>query len=168
MTLCIAAICNDVEGQDAKIVLCSDWERSLPGTGSSETADKIGFVKTGWPVLIAGTITRAEELLREYAGYLSVHFAEINEFNIIEHLRKPVHLQKCQLVDSYLQKTFAFDRKYFHGDGAKNLPESFILEQQQAISQITLDAQLIIAGFIPETDCDSQKTEPKPFFVHRR
>jgi hypothetical protein len=94
MTLCIAAICEDKEDTQPKIVLCTDLQREQEGIGSSETEEKIGFVRQGWPTLLAGTISKANELLNVYAGYLSEHFHEIDEFNILDHLRKPAHLQK--------------------------------------------------------------------------
>lgn len=163
MTLCIAAICEDKEDTQPKIVLCTDLQREQEGIGSSETEEKIGFVRQGWPTLIAGTISKANELLRVYAGYLSEHFHEIDEFNILDHLRKPAHLQKQKLVDHYLQKTFSFGRDYFHKEGKHKLPESFITAQQDVISRITLDASLIIAGFMEESDFVEGRKEPRPF-----
>jgi len=80
MTLCIAAVCEEEEGKDTKIVLCYDLERQLEGIGASETEDKLGFVRSGWPTLIAGTITKANDLLEVYAEYLAEHFSEIPEF----------------------------------------------------------------------------------------
>jgi hypothetical protein len=165
MTLCIAAICDDREKTDPKIVLCADMERATEGIGASETEDKLGFVKKGWPTLVAGTISRANELINVYAGYFREHEAEINEFNLIDHLRTPAHLQKEKLVDEYLRQTYSFDRNYFYGAGATALPTTLVSMLSENISRLKLDGSLIIAGFLDEADLDSGKMSPRPFLA---
>jgi hypothetical protein len=163
MTLCIAAICEDTASTQPKIVLCTDMERQTEGVGSSETEDKLGFVRHGWPVMMAGIIPKANELVNIYAEYLNEHYKEINEFNLIKHLREPVHIQKLRLIDHYFQQTFAFTREYFYGKGKSRLPESFILDQETAISRIKLGASLLIAGFVPESDFIDGTKPIRPF-----
>jgi hypothetical protein len=165
MTLCIAAACDDRRRTNPKIVLCADLERTVEGVGASETEDKLGFVKKGWPALVAGTISRANELVNAYAGYLKEHESEINEFNLIDHLRKPAYLQKEKLVEEYLRQTYAFDRDYFYGDGSRALPETFVSTVTETISRIKLDGSLIIAGFLDQTDLGSGKLSPRPFLA---
>jgi hypothetical protein len=150
---------------EPKIVLCSDLETATEGIGASETEDKLGFVKKGWPTLIAGTISRANELINVYAGYLKEHETEINEFNLIDHLRRPLHLQKEKLVDEYLHQTYAFDRNYFYAEGSTTLPRTFVSTVTENISRIKLDGSLIIAGFLNETGLDSGSVSPKPFLA---
>jgi hypothetical protein len=163
MTLCIAAICDDRNRTDPKIVLCADMERTAEGIGASEIEDKLGFVKHGWPTLVAGTISRANELINVYAGYFKDHEGEINEFNLIDHLRLPAHNQKEKLVEEYLRQTYAFDRAYFYGSGGSSLPETFVSAVTENISRIKLDGSLLVAGFINETDFDSGDISPRPF-----
>lgn len=165
MTLCITAVCDDRSKTEPKIVLCADMERAVEGIGASETEDKLGFVKKGWPTLVAGTISRANELINVYAGYLKEHETEITEFNLIDHLRKPAHLQKEKLVDEYLRQTYSFDRAYFYGAGSTALPETFVSAVTDNISRIKLDGSLIIAGFSNETDLDSGAVSPRPFLA---
>jgi hypothetical protein len=163
MTLCIAAVCEDLPDTQPKIVLCTDMERQTEGIGSSETEDKLDFVRPGWPTLVAGTIPKGHELVNVYAEYLDAHYNEINEFNLVEYLRKPVHIQKLRLVDHYFQQTFSFTSAYFYGEGKTKLPESFILEQEVAVSRIKLEASLIIAGFIAEGNFLDGTKAPRPF-----
>ncbi len=66
-------------------------------------------------------------------------------------------------VDHYLQQAFSFKRSYFYGDGKAKLPEEFVLRQQEVIGRIKLEASLIIAGFMPETDFALNIIEPRPF-----
>jgi hypothetical protein len=165
MTLCIAAVCDDRRKSTPKIVLCADMERTAEGIGASETEDKFGFVKKGWPTLVAGTISRANELLNVYAGYLKEHEAEINEFNLIDHLRNPAHSQKEKLVEEYLRQTYAFDRKYFYGTGSTMLPQTFISTVTENISRIKLEGSLIIAGFLDRTDLNSGEVSSRPFLA---
>jgi hypothetical protein len=182
MTLCLAAICddsNDIEPlapsmpdlpgsalfESPKIVLCYDHEKDVEGVGSSETEDKLGFVKNGWPTLIAGTISKANDLVNVYAEYLAEHLAEINEFNLLAHLRKPTHIQKENLAEEYLRQTYAFDRDYFYGKGKRVLPETFISSVTENLARIKLDASLIICGFWQETDFCTNKLSPRPFLA---
>jgi hypothetical protein len=165
MTLSIAAVCDDRRRTSPKIVLCADMERTAEGIGASETEDKLGFVKKGWPTLVAGTISRANDLINVYAGYLKEHEPELGEFNLIDHLRKPAHLQKEKLVEEYLRQTYAFDRDYSYGDGSSELPQTFISTVTENISRIKLDGSLIIAGFLEETNFDSGEVSPRPFLA---
>jgi hypothetical protein len=165
MTLCIAAVCDDRHKADPKIVLCADMEREMEGIGASETEDKLGFVRTGWPTLSAGTITKADDLRQVYAEYLAAHFTEITEFNLKDQLRIPAHTQKERLVDEYLRQTYAFNREYFFGPGSTALPHPFVSTVTENISRIKLDSSLIIAGFLNETDFSSGKASPRPFLA---
>jgi hypothetical protein len=165
MTLCIAAVCDDGRTTDPKIVLCADMERQMEGIGASETEDKLGFVRTGWPTLIAGTITKANDLIQVYAEYLAEHFTEITEFNLKDRLRIPAHIQKERLVDEYLRQTYAFDREYFSGPGSTALPQTFVSTVTDNISRIKLDGSLIVAGFLGETDFGSGTVSPRPFLA---
>jgi hypothetical protein len=115
--------------------------------------------------LVAGAISRANELINVYAGYLKEHETEITEFDLIDHLRKPAHLQKEKLVDEYLRQTYSFDRAYFYGAGSTALPETFVSAVTENISRIKLDGSLIIAGFSNETDLDSGEVSPRPFLA---
>jgi hypothetical protein len=164
MTLCIAAVCDDDRKTDPKIVLCADMQWQMEGIGASETEDKLGFVRAGWPTLIAGTITKANDLIQVYAEYLVEHFTEITEFNLKDRLRIPAHTQKERLVDEYLRQTYAFDRDYFYGSG-NTLPETFVSMVTENISRIKLGASLIIAGFVTETDFGSGNLSPRPFLA---
>jgi hypothetical protein len=117
----------------------------------------------GWPVLMAGTISKSNELVNVYAGHLESNYRKINEFNLLNTLREPAHIQKSKLVDHYFQQTYSFSRAYFYGEGKAKLPESFIADQEDAISRIKLEASLIIAGFIPESAFLEGTKGPRPF-----
>jgi hypothetical protein len=140
-------------------------ERTAEGIGASETEDKLGFVKKGWPTLVAGTISRANELINVYAAYLKEHENEINEFNLIDHLRHPAHSQKEKLVEEYLRQTYAFGREYFYGTGSSILPQTFSSMVTENIGRIKLDGSLLVAGFVDETDLDSGEVSPRPFLA---
>ena len=145
MTFCIGAVCDDRTKTDLKIVLCADLERIAEGIDASETEDKLGFVKKGWPTLVAGTIARANELIDVYAEYLKEHDSEISEFNLIEHLRKAAHLQKQRLVEG-LQQTLT--RLTISGRAARTLPQTFISLVTDNISRIKLDGSSLDRWFL--------------------
>jgi hypothetical protein len=140
-------------------------ERTAEGIGASETEDNSDLSRKGWPTLVAGTISRANELINVYAAYLKEHENEINEFNLIDHLRHPAHSQKGKLVEEYLRQTYAFDREYFYGTGSSNLPQKFCSMVTENIARIKLDGSLLVAGFVDETDLDSGEVSPRPFLA---
>ena len=162
MTLCIAAICDDVENKSAKIVLCADQQREEQGVGGSETEDKLGFVKKAWPALIAGILSRADELLDVYTASLK-DVQGLSEYTLLEYLRNPLHIQKRNLVNDYLQQTYAFDADYFYSEGAKTFPEAIVTKISDEITRIKVEAQLIIAGFIDRTNLTSGNVTLEPF-----
>jgi len=163
MTLCIAAECED-ETDCPKIVLCSDCERSADAIGASETEDKVGLIRPGWAVLVAGELDRADDLLRVYAEYFSRPSVVVNERNILVHFRRPAAIQKRRLVDDYLLQSFAFDFKYLKHN-AKSLPELFVTEQMAAVNRVRLKSALIMAGFVKETYFNTGTVEPTPFLI---
>jgi len=163
MTLCIAAECDDAT-DCPKVVLCSDCERSADAVGRSETEDKVGFIRKGWPVLVAGELDRADDLLRVYSEYFNRPSVTINESNILVHFRRPAAIQKRRLVDEYLLQSFAFDYKYLRRN-AKTLPEVFVTQQMDAIARVRLKSALIIAGIVNESYFDTGTVEPTPFLI---
>jgi hypothetical protein len=166
MTLCIAAVANGGDAWiNSKIVFCSDLERTVEGIGASETEYKFGYVRPGWPVMVAGNISKAGDLSDVYSEYLDAHFSEINEFNLKDQLRIPAHLQKERLVDEYLRQTYGFSREYFYGTGMSTLPETFVSSVIDRISRIKLDASLLIGGFVKVPQYDSDKPLTRPFLA---
>jgi hypothetical protein len=163
MTLCIAAEC-DAHTDCPKVVLCSDCERTAEAVGRSETEDKVGLIRRGWPVLVAGELDQSDDLVRVYSEYFNRPSVAVNESNILVHFRRPAAIQKRRLVDEYLLQSYAFDYKYLRRN-ANTLPEAFVTQQMDAIARIRLKGALIIAGFVNETYFDTGTTDPTPFLI---
>jgi hypothetical protein len=98
-----------------------------------------------------------------YAEYLAEHFSDITEFNLINHLREPVQIQKKRLADAYLRQTYTFNSDYLYGKGAASLPEALRTKMSEEVSKIKLGASLIVAGFMAETMFDDDSKELVPF-----
>jgi hypothetical protein len=61
MTVCIAAA--SMERNVPQIILCHDWQGTVPGIGSTDAIDKQRFIGNGWLALMAGDLSHAEELV---------------------------------------------------------------------------------------------------------
>jgi hypothetical protein len=103
MTLCIAAACQH-QGEP-RIVLCCDW---LAGDeyGSAETCDKLGAIAPGWPVLIASTVHKADEIIDWYAA--KAIGLKITPDTVLDEVRRIARELKQKLRDerSLLQYGF--------------------------------------------------------------
>jgi hypothetical protein len=145
MTVCIAAACGHED--EPRIVLCHDWQQEIEGLGSSETRNKMDWVKDGWPVLEADLLNRAESLIRIYVDHLAN--VDLTEENVFSEMKVPAQQFKGILADDYIRQLLGIDYNYFLQYGKERFPADFFREKMNEVSQITLGASLIIAGFVP-------------------
>jgi len=99
VTLCIAATC-EYKGQP-RIVFCSD-RKIVQGDTSSETGDKLSWFIPRWPILFAGTIARADELIDVYRTELKQ--AKFRKSTIFDEFKKPPWVYKEKLLDERSRK----------------------------------------------------------------
>jgi len=156
MTLCIAANCLD--GDEPKIVMCTDWREEYPWIGSHENADKLDFVKDGWPVLLSGEGPSEKALVSVYQQALKN--VEFRQENIFEKLKAPIETRKSQMANDYTTQTLAMSHEDFLKEGRSRLPKSLFTRHANAIETIRLGASLIICGFIDAYDFVDRKMEP--------
>jgi hypothetical protein len=150
MTLCIAAACETKNGQP-RIVLCTDWksEETVSGAslGSSENTDKLYWLKKGWAALIAGSETHGQELVRAYVKYMQK--SKPSKWgDVQEELKGPAQAQRETLIDAYLKKTTGVSLEWFLDKGKDKLPPETVRDCISDIKRVTLNASMIIAGFV--------------------
>lgn len=161
MTLCIAAHCQ-YDG-DPHIVLCCDW-LSSDDNGSSETCDKLGAIKQGWPVLIADVVHKADELIGWFESQLST--AVVTRDNALATVRRISHDYIAHLRD---------ERSMLHyGASVPQLikDKAFSRQEIKEISDgLSSRAQLIIATiidgrpFIFEIENDGEVIEQSEYSI---
>jgi hypothetical protein len=149
MTLCIAAACEH-EGKPA-VVLCSDWHGETEVAGA-ETTDKFRWVKDGWPSLIAGNVSKADELVESYERHLEKK--NLTRLNVIQELKTPLHQRKAELADEYVQRLLGISYREFLQNGKDQLPSEFFQQTLSAITGLGLECELIIAGCVQDDDDD--------------
>lgn len=139
MSLCIAAKC-ECEGKP-HVVLCCDWLESSE-YGSSETCDKFGFVRDGWPVLIADKVARADELIAMYE--VKFEAATITKSNAHSEVKRMAREVFGVLRDENAQ--------IFYGATVPELvaSKSFSDEQIKRIGSVYTGADLLVATIIED------------------
>lgn len=118
MTLCIAAACEEDKKQF--IVMCSDTKVET-AIASAEIEDKVRWLVPGWPALLAGNVTKCEELIDLYSNTLRPK--KLTEKNIISQFKGPAQLFKKQLADEYTHQTVGMSYQRFLKAGKRLLPD---------------------------------------------
>lgn len=153
VTVCIAAMCE--HNGEPRIVLCSDW-KGEEGFGGSETTDKWRSLPKGWEALIAGDLSRAEELIARYESHLKLMPDMPNDNTLYDEMKKPAHTQKAALIDDYVRQLLGIS--YVDFLSSTTLPHEFVAKQLDEVARIRLGAQVILAGFcqfVPTMDINS-------------
>ena len=151
VTLCIAATCQ--HNGSPYIVLLSDW-RIEDDISGSETMQKQGTFLPGWHVLLAGKASRAHELAGVYKRYMSEHLKD--ELGMLTLLKEPAKIQKERIVDEYLHSQICADREWLMSEGKDALPADRFAQLVFDIPSLTLEAQIVICGFVKEEGNDQQ------------
>ena|ERR1035438_1269618 len=149
MTLCIAAACEHKD--KPAIVLCSDWRGETESAGA-DTIDKFRWVTDGWPSLIAGTVSKADELVETYERHLEKK--TLTRLNVVQELKLPLQQRKAELAEEYIQRLLGISYREFLQRGKDQLPPEFFQQTVNAIANLGLDCELIIAGCVPGDDSD--------------
>lgn len=170
MTLCIAAAGED-RGK-LRIVISSDWRIENSSSGA-EIQDKLYWIGDEWAVLIAGTITRAIELVDTYAEYfrsLKEKKIKITDTTLLDHMKKPPIAQKYKIANEYVGALLGMTYKDFLTNGKQILPEKQFEEIIADIQRLDLGCQLLLCSFIDGAQriykvCDDCSVEASEHFA---
>ena len=143
MTLCVAAVAMDVDHGPC-IVSCFD-KRGETDMTSSQTEMKFRYLGGHWFALFAGDIFQANELLDLYKTHLKDRVLRRKE--LVDELRKPADLLRGKLVDRFVRSRFSLSYREFLTLGSQ-FPEDIYRDTCHEISELTLDCELIIFGFV--------------------
>lgn len=159
MTVCIAATCK--EGKEPRIVVCADKKIGTWLAGA-EVGFKFSWATHNWPVLFAGELRRAQELIATCDSYLTA--VNLNRNNVFDEIKKPVLMQKEKLADEYVRGKFGFSYEHLRTHGKKELPASLLYETFSAVKELELSCELLIVGCL---DHGAVRNEPLIFVVGR-
>jgi hypothetical protein len=141
MTLCIAAECEH-EGAPA-VVLCCDWR------GETEVVtieiDKIRWIGD-WSVLLAGDVTRADELVGEYEREFATSPFVGPVYDLIERFKKPAQRQKRKLIEEHVALSLGISYGDFLNYGKQWFTDTIYYETYNEIRRLSLDADLILCS----------------------
>ncbi|MGB8412460.1 MAG: hypothetical protein WCE23_06505 [Candidatus Binatus sp.] len=142
VTLCIAATCEH-KGKPC-IVFCSD-RKIVQGDVSSETGDKLSWFIPRWPILYAGTISRAHELIDVYRTELKR--AKFKKSTIFDEFKRPPWIYKDKLLEDRSRKAAGLAYKEFLAQ------KSAFTDFDKLLAFITdsdIECELILGGFVDE------------------
>ena len=126
--------------------------------GSSDKQLKFTNLSKEWVALLAGNVSRAEELCIRFEKHLKT--TKFTEDNLADESRKVFHLYKETLADSWLKTTYGFSFRHLIDKGREALGEQFTETCLDQISRLTVGAELIIAGFLDTYDYVDEKPLP--------
>jgi 20S proteasome alpha/beta subunit len=143
MTLCIAAECK------GHVIVGSDFRGEI-GFTSAENQNKLEWIEKTWPVLIAGTVPRAHDLV----AAINREFSEtrkkkepIDKSNIATILREAARKQKYQLAGQITASELGIPYGTFLKNGKEFLSEKAFEDIETGIRKQDLDCQIIVVFF---------------------
>lgn len=151
MTLCIAAACQD--RKRPRIVIASDWKAGIE-IATAEIQEKLFWINSNVPVLVAGTVSRALELKQTYSEYFEFLRnrkppVELKRHNIFSLVKRPVAIFKHKLANEYVSLKLGLDYKTFRVAVGKNeVPASIAAETFGEIAKIELECSMIMMFFL--------------------
>jgi hypothetical protein len=161
MTVCIAAACQEsAENDSARIVFCCDWRGEVEQVGSADTVMKFRHLSEQWVALMAGDVSRAEELCIRYEVHLKT--TNFTQANIADEVRQVFNAYKKSLADSYLQATFGISFDDLITKGRDKLGDQFVETCLDQIARLKVGAELIIAGITETYDFAEKQVVASP------
>lgn len=151
MTLCIAAVCYEGRGHQSKprIVISTDWKMESEIAGA-EIQDKLYWIRDDWPVLLAGTFTRAFQLKETYRSFIDRAAARLTVMlrsEFMDFFRQPLILYKHSLADEFIGSRLGIPYDVFLAN--RNwFPETTYSELLTAVRRIPLECQLLMPVFL--------------------
>lgn len=146
MTLCVAAACR-FRGKP-KIILCNDWKMH-DVLGSTETEDKLYFLRDGWYCLVSGSPNQARELVRPLRVALNQQ-ETLDETNMPKIIGDTAHARLKVMRDNYSQTRFSVTYDEFIKIGRERFPDTEFRDAFRELRNMKLGARIIVSGFTPE------------------
>jgi hypothetical protein len=169
MTLCVATKClnfNDdmnPSDYDLQIATCCDHELGEEGLGTSETTFKREFLTEKWAVLFAGPIPQCRELMALYQEMLDKKQDTIDQYNMLDVLREPLHKFRRKLANSLTHARIAMSYdELLERHGRSEISPEIYNKISDEISSQRIEPELIligsVGGWLEMFECSSDVT----------
>lgn len=147
VTLCVAAQCTD--GKKQKVVFASDF-RVENEISSAEIESKLSYVGIErFPVLMAGSLTRARELCSTLGRALEQrHTEDVGEL-ASEFCKQAVMQHKRNLINEYIGALFGMDYETFTSYRSR-FPEEQYREVMYDIARMSIGCDLLVMAFVQD------------------
>lgn len=157
MTVGIVAACKHEE--KTAIVLCCDWQGTLGDFIKSDDTDKMRYIGTRATVLLAGTLTEADELVFECDAPVKLFSSKADPARsdpdmqeYLNGLRDAVARRKSALVKDYIRRTLSIDDRDFWQNGKQYLTATEHEQLLRKIMAIDLGTEIIIGSTRADDD----------------
>jgi hypothetical protein len=146
VTLCIAAACQDWDTKRAHFVFCADRKSGTP-VAQAEISFKMRWIKYNWPAMIAGDLSRAEELICTFKDHL--RGIDFQSANVFDSMREAGESFRRKLVDELVQKKLSVSYDYLRQNRSK-FPAATVYEVYSTIGQTDSEVEMITAGILED------------------
>ena len=151
MTLCVAAECKRHKRFFNAVVFASDFEVE-GGIASAEIGVKVAMASSEeYPILMAGTQTRAIGLAQIVAGFAEQQHAPPDKDSVPLHwsaiLEDSVRFAKHKVADELVSNRFGVSYQQFLASGKASFPDDIFRETIAEVGRTSLDCWLIVLGF---------------------
>jgi hypothetical protein len=151
VTLCVAAECQRHKRFFNAVVFASDFEVE-GGIASAEIGVKVAMASSEeYPILMAGTQTRAINLAQIVAGFAEQQHAPPDKDSLPLHwdaiLEDSVRLAKHKVAEELVSSRFGISYQQFLANGKTSFPDDIFRETIAEIGRTSLDCWLIVLGF---------------------
>ncbi len=146
VTVCIAATCED-NGAPV-IVACVDGKASS-SLGSQEYAVKFRLINEWWTVLTAGSQDEINLILPSFRARFASPMIK-DETTIVPLVQSVLRERRQQKREELVQNKYSMTYQDFLATGKERLPEDIYRADVYDISQICIDAEFIVIGFLDD------------------
>jgi len=151
MTLCVAAECKRHKRFFNAVVFATDFEVE-GGIASAQIGMKVAMVTSEeYPILMAGTMTRAIELAQVIYGVAERQLSPRDKDNIPLNwdvvLRDGIRAQKRSLANELVSGRFGMTYEDFVRIGKTSFPDDIYRETMAEIARLSLDCELLVLAF---------------------
>lgn len=144
MTLCMAAICD--EGVTPRIVIGAD-ARVEVGWAGANVGFKLNWAgQPGWPAMLAGEVSKAEDLLATYRSVLKPK--DFNRNNIFDKMNEASCAHKEKLCERHVRARLGISFDRFLTKGEHELSPETRRQVLYELQELNFGCELIILGYI--------------------
>jgi hypothetical protein len=147
MTLCMAAICWDVEN-DTEMIICGSDKRAEVSWAGGNVALKFAWAKPGWAALFAGEVSKAQDFLSTCRSVLDYESGDpLTRDDLFDKFNQASIAHKEKLCRRFIPQQLGIDFDRFFTHGEDELPSDIRARIFHEMAQLEFGCELLIFGF---------------------